>query len=266
MSDSFLAAASVRAVDRAGPVVDAWTVQVDCWSCFDLIQCITLRERPERRAAAERQFARVGLAGRVEFVVQERDVEDGKRGCFRAHQQAASIALGRGARRALTFEDDVTFLSHFSPYAVARAAAFLRASDAAERLKWSLLFLGHFPRKMDLVDGWSDIVRVCSMDGHAYALSPAGALALCALEYEGEQVDVHFHYRCKDAYALYPMVAVQSAGESDTEGLTRAENWNDDKLRRERELYEGCVKRAALAKALGEATCRLAGMGVLAGL
>ena len=71
------------------------------------------------------------------------------------------------------------------------------------------------------------------------------------LSYEGEQVDVHFHYRCEAAYALYPMVAVQSAGESDTEGLRRADDWNDDKLRRERELYEGCVRRKALAQALG---------------
>ena len=31
----------------------SWSAEA--WSEFDLIQCITLRERPERRAAAERQ-------------------------------------------------------------------------------------------------------------------------------------------------------------------------------------------------------------------
>ena len=235
----------------------SWTSEA--WSEFDLIQCITLRERPERRAAAEHQFELIGLKDRVEFLLQDRDVEDGKRGCFHAHQQAASIALERGAQRALTFEDDVIFLEHLTPYATARAAAFLRQSD-----DWSIFFLGHFPRKMELIDGWSDVVRVRSMDGHAYVLSPSGAKALCALSYEGEQVDVHFHYRCEAAYALYPMVAVQSAGESDTEGLRRADDWNDDKLRRERELYEGCVRRKALAQALGSSVGQLAGMGVLA--
>ena len=35
------------------------------------------------------------------------------------------------------------------------------------------------------------------------------------------------------------------------EWLQRADDWNDDKLRRERELYEGAVSRKALARALG---------------
>ena len=95
-----------------------------------------------------------------------------------------------------------------------------------------------------------DIVRVRSMDGHAYVLSPAGMQALCALIYAGDQVDVHFHYRSETAYALYPMVAVQTPGPSDTEGLERAEDWNDAKLKRERDLYDGAVRRKALAAAL----------------
>ena len=43
-------------------------------------------------------------------------MQDGKRGCFRAHQQAARRALELGARRALTFEDDVEF-RNFAPFA-----------------------------------------------------------------------------------------------------------------------------------------------------
>ena len=57
----------------------------------------------------------------------------------------------------------------------------------------------------------------------------------------------------------------QAPGASDTEGVQRAHDWNDDKLRRERELYEGCVSRKALARALGQSTDSLALMGVLGG-
>jgi SAM-dependent methyltransferase len=235
------------------------------WSALDLIQCITLRERPERRAAAEAVFAAVGLAGRVEFLEQDRDTEDGKRGCFRAHQQAAQRALEQGARRTLIFEDDVEFLPHFSEHLAARATAFLCDVDnRASTTEWSIFFLGHFPKKMELTER-PDIVRVRSMDAHAYVLSPAGAEALCKLTYKGEQVDVHFHYENAFAYALYPMVAVQTPGESDTEGLRRADDWNEDKLARERELYQNCVSRMALARAMGQSTDALVLMGAVSG-
>ena len=101
---------------------------------------------------------------------------------------------------------------------------------------------------MELVDGWADVVRVRSMDAHCYLLSADGMRALSALEYRGDQVDVHFHYACEHAYALYPMAALQRASFSDTEGVQRADDWNDDKLARERELYRGCVGRAMLQR------------------
>ena len=256
------------------------------WSLFDSIYCLTLCDRPERRAGASAQFAKVGLASRVTFLEHERDVADGKRGCFHAHQHAASLALEKNAAgRTLIFEDDVEFLSHFTSHAASRAAAFLRgarcskkqsssaaaggpghggAADDPAADEWEVFFFGHFPRKMELTER-PDIVRVRSMDGHAYAVSPAGASALCALKYKGDQVDVAFHYRCERAYALYPMVAVQTPGPSDTEGLLRAEDWNDDKLARERDLYQGCVSRKVLASALGQSVDALARMGALSG-
>ena len=132
--------------------------------------------------AALAQFAAVGLADRVHFLVQEPDTQDGKRGCFHSHQQAARRALELGAQRALMFEDDVEFTPNFTPFAAARAARFLQAGQP-----WELFFLGHFPRKMELTSQ-SDVVKVRSMDGHAYVLSPAGMRSLCALEYRGDQV------------------------------------------------------------------------------
>ena len=100
--------------------------------------------------------------------MQEPDREDGKRGCFVAHQRAARAALELGATTALTFEDDVVFLPHFGHHAAGRAAAFLRAAAAGDGTldpDWSVFFLGHFPRKMELAPpalGMADIVRVRS--------------------------------------------------------------------------------------------------------
>ena len=138
------------------------------WDLVDVIQCITLRTRPERQREAAAQFARVGLSDRVHFLVQEPDAQDGKRGCFHAHQQAARRALELGARRALTFEDDVEFTANFTPFAAARAAKFVGSAEP-----WEIFFLGHFPRKMELT-AQRDVVKVRSMDGHAYLLSPEG--------------------------------------------------------------------------------------------
>lgn len=210
----------------------------DVWSPLPLAFCLTLTTRPERRRAASQQLARVGLTPHVTFLEARPDEGDGKRGCFHAHQRAAGLALERGASHVLILEDDVEFLPHFTLHAGARIARFL-ASPPAE---WELFFLGHFPSRVELTPQ-HDVLKVRSMDAHAYLLSAAGARRLCELEYRGEQVDVHFHYRSTEAYALYPMVAVQRASFSDTEGVERPSDWNEDKLAREANLYRGCVGR-----------------------
>lgn len=289
----------MAAVESPAAAVETPSGFESLWDLVDVIQCITLRTRPERQRQAAAQFERVGIAHRVHFLVQEPDVQDGKRGCFHAHQQAARRALELGARRALTFEDDVEFTADFTPFAAARAAKFVGGAEP-----WEIFFLGHFPRKMELT-AQRDVVKVRSMDGHAYLLSPEGMRRLCSLEYRGDQarpirtgwcqwrlglgaaraprqpsghartvvsgqrrlggaarvrvqlarptslartpqVDVHYHYECAQAYALYPMVALQRASYSDTEALERPDDWNQDKLAREEQLYRGAVGRQVL--------------------
>lgn len=212
------------------------------WRGVDVVRCITLASRPERRAHAEAEFARVGLADRVAFAVEQPDAEDGKRGCFCAHQRVAREALAAGARTALVFEDDVEFLPTFSDKLASRAARFLR--DPPD--EWQLLFLGHAPRAMALVD--HDLVRVRSLEAHAYVLSRAGMHALDALEYDGRQVDVHFHYGCEHAFAIYPMFAVQRPFWSDTERLVRTDV-RSSRRAREAELYDACVRRSTISRA-----------------
>ena len=171
----------MAAVESPAAAVETPSGFESLWDLVDVIQCITLRTRPERQRQAAAQFERVGISHRVHFLVQEPDVQDGKRGCFHAHQQAARRALELGARRALTFEDDVEFMADFTPFAAARAAKFVGGAEP-----WEIFFLGHFPRKMELT-AQRDVVKVRSMDGHAYLLSPEGMRRLCSLEYRGDQ-------------------------------------------------------------------------------
>ena len=173
--------ASMAAVASPAAAVETPSGFESLWDLVDVIQCITLRTRPERQRQAAAQFERVGISHRVHFLMQEPDVQDGKRGCFHAHQQAARRALELGARRALTFEDDVEFTADFTPFAAARAAKFVGGAEP-----WEIFFLGHFPRKMELT-AQRDVVKVRSMDGHAYLLSPEGMRRLCSLEYRGDQ-------------------------------------------------------------------------------
>ncbi|OPY84719.1 MAG: hypothetical protein A4E72_02107 [Syntrophus sp. PtaU1.Bin208] len=42
------------------------------WHFYDRIYCISLKEREDRRKAAAAQFAKVGLMGKVEFVLVKR--------------------------------------------------------------------------------------------------------------------------------------------------------------------------------------------------
>ena len=58
------------------------------WDEIDLVQCLTLRTRPERRAAAAAALAAVGLSERVEWLVQDPDAAgDGKRGDGKATER-----------------------------------------------------------------------------------------------------------------------------------------------------------------------------------
>jgi hypothetical protein len=225
------------------------------WAEADVVFCITLSTRPERRALADASFGAVGLRNRVEYLVRDPDVADGKRGCFESHQAAAREALQRGARRVLIFEDDVEFLPSFTPFAASRARRFLRRDD------WELFFLGHFAQAMEPTDQ-ADVMKVQSMDAHAYFLTSDGMATLAALHYRNRQVDVHFHYRNRRAFALYPMAAVQRMGFSDTEQQARPGGWCDVKLERERRLYEGCVRRAAIARAAALASVAVGGGGL----
>ena len=108
----------------------------DLWSFFDRIYCISLKERPDRRAQAAAQFARVGLAGRVIYLTVARHPTDCEQGIYESHLACMRQGLADGAHRVLIFEDDVMF-EGFDPTRFTTAVVFLdRHPD------WQIFFLG----------------------------------------------------------------------------------------------------------------------------
>ncbi|HEY6000650.1 MAG TPA: glycosyltransferase [bacterium] len=182
------------------------------WEFFDKIYCISLAERPDRRAEAAAQFAGVGLADRVEFVVVPRHPTDREQGCYESHLQCMARGLAAGARRMLIFEDDI-FFDGFSAAALERCTAFLAAEP-----DWHLFFLGCMVKSSGRTP-FPGVIRVRYRSlTHAYAISGRFAERLMARPWRGVPYDDFLRdLRDERAFALYPSFAFQSNSPSDNE-------------------------------------------------
>ena len=149
--------------------------------------CLTLRGSA-RQADVKREFERVGADGWVEYVETERDIEDGMRGCFVAHQLALRKALARDPRPSVifVFEDDVVF--HMRGGWTLEAAVEA-AVDTIRQGKADILSLGAiplFPMREHLRPG----VRAVRWNyTHAIAVSYNAASTIVATAYRGIHYD-----------------------------------------------------------------------------
>ncbi len=67
------------------------------WGSFDQIYCISLSQRVDRRENAQREFARIGLGDRVQFIIVDSHPTDSEQGIFESHMAClrAGLAAGR---------------------------------------------------------------------------------------------------------------------------------------------------------------------------
>lgn len=185
---------------------------VATWNFFDKIYCISLAERSDRRAEAAAQFARVGLAERVEFVVVQKHPTDCERGIYESHLLCMARGLAQGARQMLIFEDDILF-DGFTTAALERCVAFLAAEPG-----WHMFFLGCMV-KASRRTTFPGVVRIRYRSlTHAYAIHRRFAERLVARPWQGVPYD-DFLRDLKDerTFALYPPFAFQSNSPSDNE-------------------------------------------------
>jgi hypothetical protein len=188
------------------------------WSFVDGAFCISLKTRDDRATLVAQQFHKVGLCRKVLFYRPEKHPVKGTIGSWESHRAVARLALERGFERALTFEDDVLFVGKLSP---PRLHAI---GDTLDRLPpdWRLLFLGHWPLWAYFVR--PTVLRCASACAHAYISSktqlqwlaerPHGTPGIDKFSIVGNTLDAAFA-RLPGAYALFPMIAIQSVSQSD---------------------------------------------------
>jgi hypothetical protein len=185
------------------------TEQASGWDFFDRIYCISVEERGDRRQAAAEQFNKVGLAGRVEFVIVKRHPTNVEQGMYESHMTCLRKGLEAGAGRIVVFEDDVLF-DRFDAGRFNRCTRFLSAHP-----DWQVLLLGALIRSSQkTADPCVQKIRYQSL-AHAYAVNRPYAETLAYTPWQGIIVDTLFRPLTDHVFAACPMFAFQDTAPSD---------------------------------------------------
>lgn len=181
------------------------------WDFFDRIYCISLEERTDRRQAAANSFAKVGLTGKVEFVLVKPLPSNREQGMYESHMTCLRKGLEAGADTILIFEDDIIF-DRFNADNFKQCTQFL-----AKHPSWKVLLLGALIRSSRKTDNpFIQKVRYQSL-AHAYALHRPYAEMLAYQPWQEIVIDTIFRPLKDDIYAVYPMFAFQNNFTSDNE-------------------------------------------------
>jgi len=103
------------------------------------VEVINLRNRPDRRAAIEREMSRIGW--QPSFFFAEKPTEVGRfpsigaRGCFESHLTVLRRHIT--ADRLILLEDDVNFIKNFRDH-------WAKVEAELDQVDWSICYLGHF--------------------------------------------------------------------------------------------------------------------------
>ena len=187
------------------------------WDFFDRIYCISLTEREDRRQSAAAAFAKVGLTGKVEFVIVQRHPFNVEQGMYESHTTCLRKGLEAGAERIVVFEDDIVF-DRFDAERFNQCTQFL-----SENPDWKVLLLGALIRSSQrTTNPFIQKVGYQSL-AHAYALNRPYAETIAYQPWQGIIIDTLFRPLTDHLYAVYPMIAFQNDFASDNEyqGLER---------------------------------------------
>ena len=185
------------------------TTEANPWDYFDCLYCISLREREDRRRSALEEFAKVGLADRVEFMIVERQPCDIMRQIYESHMACLRKGLDAGAQNIVVFEDDVEF-DRFDPQNLQSCVEFLM-----QHPRWKVFLFGALIRASRKTENpHVQKVRYQSLS-HAYALNRDYARTLAYVPWQGIANDTLFCSLKGGVYAACPMIAFQKDFSSD---------------------------------------------------
>jgi GR25 family glycosyltransferase involved in LPS biosynthesis len=184
---------------------------MDNWDFFDKIYCISIDKRVDRRAEAKRQFAKVGLLQRVEFVIVKRHAVNREQGIYQSHITCLQKGLKAGAERILVFEDDIIFKG-FKPSRLRDVCAYLKAKP-----DWNMLFMGCIVNSIAKTRQKSLVRADYRCMAHAYGINREFAEELTRKPWQGIPFDDLLNQINHRFYAVYPMFAFQSNSPSDNQ-------------------------------------------------
>lgn len=179
------------------------------WDFFDKIFCISLAERPDRQKKAKVEFDKVGLGGKVEFLIVNRHPRNCEQGIYESHLICIKKGIVAGAEHMVIFEDDILF-DRFSPDRLKDGIDFL-----SQHTGWNALFFGC------LVSGskrtrYKNILEIKYRSlTHAYVISRRFAEVLVQRPWQEIAYDEFLQSFNEGYYAVYPTFAFQSNSPSD---------------------------------------------------
>ncbi|MFO7801483.1 MAG: hypothetical protein R6V55_04195 [Desulfovermiculus sp.] len=190
-----------------------------CWDFFDAVYCISLKHRTDRQEQARKEFNKVGLGDKVQFVLVDRHPYDCEQGIFQSHQLCLHKGLASGAEVILIFEDDVVFHG-VTPERISNIVHFLRCTR-----KWNIFFLGGLIDKAQKTNFPSVIKIRYRCSAHAYAVKRDTAARLHSRGWANVPYDSMLRNEADlAAFAAWPGLAFQSDSYSDntaTMGIDR---------------------------------------------
>ena len=179
------------------------------WGYFDKFYCISVKERKDRKKSAERQFSRIGLSGKVEFLLVDRHPANSEQGIYESHLACLKKGIQAGAQTIVIFEDDVIF-DRFNEKALEQSIDFL-----SENSSWQILYFGCLIKKSKKTGNPSVVKIKYRSLTHGFAINRHFAEMLAEQPWQGIPIDDFLALHTDNAYSVYPAFAFQSNSPSD---------------------------------------------------